>query len=450
MPIFRYTFKKMLVSPSTWITLMISIIFLMTPLLVTTEMSQNYLSINAFKIISFYFLALCLVIFIAIKATQIFRSEINDGTLLILVSKPISRSRIWAEKWLSFQAILVMYCFLTIFISTTPVAFLASNFKEVFPYMWLLFGTALLFDLIISSIALLLSLVLNSIAFIATMIGMAAVSPILGSTVDTFITTFPSQYFQTSQAFIIYQKLKTTLNKPELDWVKDSYIKNNPQDINEEINKLMNYVYVSFGKGSEYHTHQYFDAVKEQEALKGVIDGSHPIVNVDKVLASHIVNVSNLFRQFQTQSYEELMTGQEIIPSPLWKEFHYTTVEYNVTYLTVLNYPISETEYNNTQSILSKKQMLRSFNVFYQLYYIWIGISNNSNPAFSSAMDYTLNNDPYLVPYQKITDDTYKVNLDSQQKKKILNFAALVSVYTMLGIGLLGVSWFVFNRRDFA
>ncbi|WP_375318168.1 ABC transporter permease subunit [Spiroplasma endosymbiont of Virgichneumon dumeticola] len=241
MPIFRYTFKKMLLTPSTWIILVMTVAFLaLFNSLPLTSLGSDVISyFSAEGVLIFYlpiwkmlvfqiFLGLMLFIFIAVKATQVFRDEIDDGTLLILVSKPVSRTKIWTEKLLSLQTMILLFIFLSIFISGIFIAIpgigSGASYSKMFPYMWILFGVGIIFDLIVSSIPILLSLVMNAKAIIAIMIGFAALLQILSSSlIMNQIAAPTNEYMQASQAAAVYSTAKSKLNASDLTWL-DSYI----------------------------------------------------------------------------------------------------------------------------------------------------------------------------------------------------------------------------------
>lgn len=206
MPIFRYTFKKMIATPSTWIILFLTLIFLilswsLIPLIIGSSeivKSLTYdqaltLYVPQWKALSFsVLLAIMIFVFISVKVTQVFRDEIDDGTLLILVSKPVSRSRIWIEKLLSLQIVIILYLFLSIFIASFIVAIpgigSSTIYRAVFPYLWILFGVGIIFDLIISAIAMLFSLILSAKSLIAVIIGMAALFNIFATVINDLVT----------------------------------------------------------------------------------------------------------------------------------------------------------------------------------------------------------------------------------------------------------------------
>lgn len=177
----------MLLTPSTLIIIALSVIFITLsnalPLISSNinkstakEILTTYL--RSWKPIMFFlFLGLILFIFIAIKVTQVFRDEIDDWILLILVSKPVSRTKIWTEKLFALQIMILLFMFLSIFVSGIFIAIpgigSGAIYSKMFPYMLILFGVGIIFDLIISSIAVLLSLVMNSKAIVAIIISFA-------------------------------------------------------------------------------------------------------------------------------------------------------------------------------------------------------------------------------------------------------------------------------------
>lgn len=283
MPIFRYTLKKILFSPSTWV------IFVLTVLILAVAWSLPFNLLNNPNartnwtkelVLSFYlgywkglaftaFIGLMLLIFVAVKSIQIFRDEIDDGTLLILVSKPISRNRIWLEKWLSFQVVIVGYIFFTILFSGLILLIPGSHvYSILFPYMGLLFGISLLFDLIFTSIVLLISLIMNSKATIALTVGFAALINVFSQVIDPLVK-IPDSYFEISHGVEVFHYLEKKLSSNDFEWFKEQFNNKNYQD---DIDKILKKVYQTDIKEiADAYPEEHYDAIKEQQVVNDIV-----------------------------------------------------------------------------------------------------------------------------------------------------------------------------------
>lgn len=472
MPIFRYTFKKILISPSTWVifALTLAILGLSWSLLAITLLPTSYINgadvkldwnhdlvlsifVPTWRILVFTaFVGLMLIIFIGVKATQIFRDEIDDGTLLILVSKPISRNRIWAEKWLSFQVTVVSYIFFSILIGSLFLLIFGGSglYIPLLPYLGILFGITLLFDLIFTSVVLLLSLVLNSKATIAITVGFAALINIFSQAIDPLVN-IPHDYFKISHAVVVYRDMDKKLNNDDFTWFKEQVTLNNENDYSNAIRDVLKDVYTKENIDPTYPSN--YDWAKEQIAVHAIITGGETTgtyTTEQIALLTHINNISGVFRQWKEQSYEELMTGYNVgSGNGGWWSGSRNYVDYDAWKVVEgLNITVDKSVIDNYNSKITKKRAMRYVNVFYQLYYLWNGAWAENNSLYISDSDYSNYDDPYLISFNDTEDNKYQVNTNSG-KSKIINFPALVSVYLLLGLGLLGTSWYVFNRRDF-
>ena len=464
MPIFRYTFKKILVSPSTWIVFILTVIILglnwglNASGIINNDSNTSWTSelvklfyLSSWKGIAFSgFIGLMLLIFIGIKSVQIFRDEIEDGTLLILVSKPISRNRIWFEKWLSFQTIVISYIFLSIFLASIilmlPGIGDTTLFVTLLPYLFILFGIALIFDLIFTSTALLISLVLNAKATIAITIMFAALSSIFASGIDGMIR-ISKDYFALSQAVAVYHQIENKVSSNDLNWFKSEQTNNSY--INE-IEKIMKKVYQNSIIDIDYPNN--YSPEKEQLVMNEIANGliKKPYTNDDISLIKHIINISNVFRQWKEQSYQEIMTGvgvgkNHINPNSLIKPGD-NGVNYTVeNVFTSLNKKFTKQEINDFNSKISQKRISRYFNIFYQWSYLFNGIINEQTSLYVNPSIFQSIDDPYLISFNEVNGQ-----VDSNSgNHKIINFPVLISIYVILGLGLLAGSWYLFNRRDF-
>ncbi|URM52926.1 ABC transporter permease subunit [Mycoplasma sp. SG1] len=147
--------------------------FIISGILIGLGVQQNTLTIetqlNNLKNIlnvSFFTIFICTIylIFMAVKATQVFRDEIEDGTILLVLSKPINRKSLLAQKWCSYQLIGIIFLFSNLFwiigissffATLTAIGHLLQNIIYILIF-------SLMCQFIFSSIFLLLSLSFSS------------------------------------------------------------------------------------------------------------------------------------------------------------------------------------------------------------------------------------------------------------------------------------------------
>ncbi len=468
MPIFRYTFKKMIATPSTWIIFLLTLIFLaLSWSLISLIVGSDVIKLLTYdqalgfyvpqwKMLSFsVLLSIMIFVFIAVKTTQVFRDEIDDGTLLILVSKPVSRTRIWTEKILSLQVIIILYLFLSIFIASfvivIPGVGSTTIYSAVFPYLWILFGVAIIFDLIISSIAILFSLIFNAKTLVAIMIGMAALFNIFATVINDLVT-LDSNYYAASQALAAYNNVKGKLDQSDIDWINNTY-RVDPKITIKSINDAITSIYTTYIPTVSYPNN--YDYQQEQQQLLAIKNGEvDNTPAAPRQLVTHIYNIATVFRQWKEQSFDELMTGVKVgidnHPSSNGSDgVGSNHVNYSVLFMiSGLNTTLSQSDYNKFNTKTMQVKAMRYLNIFYQLKYIWDGIATEQSSIFASPSTYSMAADPYLISFTK-DGANYKVDTNKLTNSKIINFPVLLTVYILLGIILLCTSWLVFNRRDF-
>lgn len=200
--IYKYTFKKYLKAPSTWIITLISIFiagflggYLPSTIVDTqgADATTDY-AMQSIMVVSQItsFLAIFVSVFAGFKASAMFKDEVEDGTFLVILSKPIVRSKIIFGKWLALQSMMLLYTFATIltFVLTT-VAFdkggeivgltqmgvktLSSQIALVGLLMW---SVLMVIGFIFTSIGLLLSTKLSSSATVGISIALGVVIPV--------------------------------------------------------------------------------------------------------------------------------------------------------------------------------------------------------------------------------------------------------------------------------
>ncbi|WP_425380443.1 ABC transporter permease [Spiroplasma endosymbiont of Stenodema calcarata] len=172
----HYTLIKMLKSPSTYIMfgLTFAVGLIMTISMGTTmndSISGDYSEVakSIFVIYSWiwYMLYFGLTsMFIGFKAVQLIRDEIEDGTLLIFSSIPISRTRMIIEKWLALQFLCLGYSLIILLVP--PLISLgigpkgAAMGKVIFSKINFMILTSIILQLFLTTIGILISLGLNA------------------------------------------------------------------------------------------------------------------------------------------------------------------------------------------------------------------------------------------------------------------------------------------------
>ncbi|MDK2819683.1 MAG: ABC transporter permease subunit [Mycoplasmataceae bacterium] len=201
MPIYKSTFIKFIKSASTWLPLLV-ILFIIS--IIGAILPLVFLDLRSPSIIQTYKLYIVASIttigsstsivsaaFAAYKSVQIYKQEIEEGTFLVLVSKPLSRKRIIFEKWLALLTIIAIYSAILISFYIFLVLILDPGNKianlDITPLRDQIFYVGLIVMIIVfiltlmfSSIALILSSKLASSATIALVAGLGAIIPITG------------------------------------------------------------------------------------------------------------------------------------------------------------------------------------------------------------------------------------------------------------------------------
>ena len=213
MPIYKSTLIKFLKSFSTWFPLGMTLIIVA---LIGAILPFLFLDLQAPSVIQTYKLyivasvttigsatAIVSATFAAYKSVQIYKQEIEEGTFLVLVSKPINRKKIIFEKWLALFTIIALYVVVLISFYIFLVFLIDPGNQianldippikdQIFVIGLILMGIVLMLTLLFSSIALILSSKISSSATIALVAGLGAIIPITG-----LIPTFTNKQSQT-------------------------------------------------------------------------------------------------------------------------------------------------------------------------------------------------------------------------------------------------------------
>ncbi len=254
--IFRHSIKKMLTSWSTWIILGVAVLSTIILAVTFTHVYHNE-SLNPMKIVSggiietktFWAIAGFIVIFISIftgfKSAQLIRGEIEDGTLLLILSKPISRQQIVFQKWLSIIVINLIFSFSIFFIlllyfaifpltiSKNLRAWNASKYLKVSFIFWALLFIALM---LFSGFSVLFSLFFSSTITIGSSIAVGILMPIM-SVISIFSISKTYKALVVSQDALINTDIYAMRLRDSIKDLKFSSIEREDERIKSEIDK---------------------------------------------------------------------------------------------------------------------------------------------------------------------------------------------------------------------
>ncbi|ALV23421.1 hypothetical protein ASO20_02025 [Mycoplasma sp. (ex Biomphalaria glabrata)] len=194
--IFNYTLVKMLRSPSTIFFLVISFILTATLLYIGTNVSTFTLDkkvslMNSTYTVVYFTMFLCgiFTIFLATKCSQTICDEIEEGTFLVVLSKPISRLSLLLQKWLSFQLIGMVLVISVLLFDSAFLAIVLQNdqiFEQFIKSVVFIFIFSIIYQLLFSSIFFIISFSVSS----RTLIIIAALTSILLLVLNVIIPLF--------------------------------------------------------------------------------------------------------------------------------------------------------------------------------------------------------------------------------------------------------------------
>lgn len=197
--VYKYTMVKYMKSPSTWIILVLGILFMaglagFMPLWVATKdkdsISSVTLSLRLKSAMTLTYLsiggtvAMLTAIWSGFKGAQVFKDEVEDGTFLIMLSKPISRKKVIFMKWLAYISAMVAFEIIAVFSHNMGMLVGDKTHTVGSDYIGKAFfvelACALVFGFLYSSIALMISTYLGTGATIGISIVIGIFVPLTG------------------------------------------------------------------------------------------------------------------------------------------------------------------------------------------------------------------------------------------------------------------------------
>ena len=200
MPIYKYTMFKYMKSASTWVILALT--FLM--MFMISYLAFNFVHdidnmtssiYNSFSKTFFGGVILLIIlmgsIFIGFKGAQVYKDEVEDGTFLIVLSKPQNRSKIIGFKWLALFSMTIIFLVILLFSFALSVLIFGkkvimsgdtniSIYHNLAKDLLIIFPIGLSSLLILSSISLIISTKASTGATIGLTIGIGVAVQITG------------------------------------------------------------------------------------------------------------------------------------------------------------------------------------------------------------------------------------------------------------------------------
>lgn len=235
MPIYKYTLKKYLKAYSTWVIAGISVLLVVVlggfvPFKFAKTNNASEYAVLSVAIVAAItsFLGIFTSVFAGFKSATMFKDEVEDGTFLVMLSKPVSRSKIIFFKWLALQTAIIGYTFIvalsflvaiTLFdnghkiadLSAFGIKTLRSQILMVSLMLWMIL---FIISLIFSSIALLLSTRLTVGTTIGISIALGVIIPIT-SLVGTFTSKPAFKNISNENIDLLEQGLKSQVSNLE-------------------------------------------------------------------------------------------------------------------------------------------------------------------------------------------------------------------------------------------
>lgn len=283
--VYRAQMIKYFKSVSTWLITLFGVIIvvlisaLMPNMAINKDKPNAYIEYIGIAHILLPVIISSLVTFITIfsgfKAATMYKDEVENGNFLVLLSKPINRSKIILMKWLALFTLIVIHVFVISFsyvisVYSTDVGrhfideIKVISEKTLTDTVWqdfiLMFGILILISLLFSSITLLITTKFSMSSSIAATIGLGVWIPI-SSVFGTFTqidaySKVNSNYFSTIKSVLkASEKLDENvknLYKPLLDEV-------NKFNLVRKDNKNLFNVAFSTGSNNSFHYTKFFD-----------------------------------------------------------------------------------------------------------------------------------------------------------------------------------------------
>lgn len=141
MPVFRYAIKRILTSPASYAIFLIFLVTGTLILIITPQVLKWYQVINAtilWKSIYFIILLFFSAFFVGTLISKTITEEIDDGTFLLIISKPLSRIKIWSQKMLAIFVVMLTSYLIMMFLPLISFFVPTENYtwQDIFDNIW--------------------------------------------------------------------------------------------------------------------------------------------------------------------------------------------------------------------------------------------------------------------------------------------------------------------------
>lgn len=319
---YKQTLIKYIKSPSTWVILVIAMFisgFLSAglPWLNFDESKPGSTNSYIIRVVSTIatassYMAIFASIFAGFKSAGMFRDEMDQGTFLTLVSKPVRRSSILIGKWLALQTTLIGFAFLTTISFGVVTAILdkghylndlgtygAKTLRSQLPMVMIyLFMIIYLMCLIFSSIALLISTKLSYGGTIGASIALGVIIPI---TSLTWTFTHKESHYSLTNNRALKNVMNFEENYRELNGNSQYYLSESAKQLQREYFSKLAKDNSIFGLGISSGMEDGFESswvgdFQYQIARIGAFASEEAIPNSSELLAASSLESSELSR----------------------------------------------------------------------------------------------------------------------------------------------------------
>ncbi len=479
MTIFRYTLIKFLKTPSTWILLIFcgGLLFWISGLPFHTwgrnwnlkSIAEQQYDMKTAFIASYSalgaILSLSITLFAGFKGAQVFRDEIEDGSFLLVLSKPISRFKIILFKWLAFMALFLIFGFLLSLVHALGAmtemkgTFVRNKIIAAIPLEFLII---IVFILIFSSIALMISTFLSSRGVMGIMfvlgIGIVFTQILSSLTYTPAFTKFDvsKNGKRTETAGELYAR-KTQLKNSDIlkGDINNLFLEENnlyvpnpmavntykhlwPFDLSYHINMMDSIVVKTVFRHDDSEKNKTF-GIKQKVLFDGYHDKSElmSMENYSFLQGDKYENMNILLNQYRAPMYNNLWDAQKYLIAETndYINKNLVTIAANNTKLTILFYNSNfyNEKYTTSDTFLNAKGNPKNGTDIINDWKTIFGDSDNktiqTKTNTSDGKTITINNKNNIIKLFRILDDTdYKYSSDdlnthkNQVKNNIISF----------------------------
>ncbi len=480
MTIFKYSLKKYYFSLSTWLFILMGIILVSgITLSFISQGHNNFLHINNVAdnksaVLSVYILLTPIIaafssIFLVYKVVQLFRDSQDDGTMLLIITKPISRKKILFYKWLSLAAVFMIYLIIILGIQTSLLLTFAKypNYQnDIFKGLIGEVITLFICFLISSQILIMLSLKFG----FRSLLGITFIATVGFSTISILQTTSYKPTYDLDTPTVELQNDDTTNNMPRFYHNLSTMWNSN----NDQITKLpqlsfkTNTKHFALNKKWQFNTQYQMGRMSSMFLLKNyqinqnLKQGIKSLVKITSVKQANFDNyqnnlfldadshttVNNIERYFNNSKYSNMSIDDYLKPALKDAQRYFDNVinnfkpnnnDYNTINISIVNFH----NYNSGEFSNSANKFINIMNQPKVLAHLWnlefgnekvnktnynynypkdISYNYNANTLFNILLNYHMHKSGFVnLSKKKITKINFWNNMNFLNDDKQAN-----------------------------